>query len=222
MAEPDLEAARTRRLALLEAKLSKPPPVGVATPVAALALVGALGLLAWQRADLQYFYSTREPIDLGSEGAYRFDAAVSNRYAQVHGVPTVRGAYWLEGSQTQVAVGLRDTPILVRRAALPTEHWRAGSTTPQPDQRSFSVRGRLLHRADAPALEQAFVQIDGWGEVKPQWVLIAEERPGSNLGAMAWLVGLTAFAALNGWLLIRGLLSRRTRRQSTAASSSPE
>jgi len=220
MAESDLEAARTKRLAQLEAKLSRPPSVGVATPVAALALVGALGLLAWQRADLEYFYASREPIDLGSEGAYRFEEARSNRYAQIHGVPTVRGAYWLDGSTTQVAVGLRDTPLLVRRSALPTEHWRAGSTPPQPDQRSFSVKGRLLHRADAPKLEQAFAQIDGWGEVKPQWVLLAEERPGSNFGAMAWLVGLTVFAALNAWLLIRGLLSRRTRRQSTAASSS--
>ncbi len=218
----DLEEARAKRLAQLEAKLSKPPSVGVVPPVAALALVGALGLLFMQRQDFEYFFSPKEPLELGAEGNYHFEVAQSNRYAQVHGTPTVRGAYWLEQGSTLVAIGLRDTPLMVRRATLPSENWRVGTTPPQPDQRTFSVRGRLLSRADASKLGDAFSQLETWGEVHPAWVLLAEERPGGNMGTMAWLAGLTTFAAVNAWLLLRGLLSRRTRRQSTAASSSPE
>ena len=47
-----------------------------------------------------------------------------------------------------VAVGLRDTPLLVRRAAFANEPWKVGTTPPQPDQRPFSVRiwpGSSLH-----------------------------------------------------------------------------
>ncbi len=220
--DSDLEEARAKRLAQLEAKLSKPPSVGVVPAVAALALVGALTLLYLQLPELEYFFSPKEPIELGSLGGYHFENAQSNRYAQVHGAPTVRGAYWLEQRTTLVAVGLRDTPLMVRREALPSENWRVGAVPPQPDQRTFSVRGRLLSRADASKLADAFAQLEAWGEVRPQWVLLAEEHPGGNLSMMGWLAGLTTFAAVNAWLLVRGLFSRRTRRQSTAASSSPE
>ncbi len=212
--------ARDKRLAQLEAKLSKPPSVGVAAPVAALALVGAVGLLFMQRADITYFFAPKEPIDLGSEGAYRFDLAQSNRYAQVHGTPTVRGSYWLEENVPYVAVGLRDTPLMLRRATFSSESWSVGRTPPQPDQRPFLAKGRLLNRADAPRLDAAFTQLAKDGEVTPSWVLMAEERPGGDVWAMVWLWGLSAFAAINAWLLVRGLFSRRTRRQSTAASAS--
>lgn len=207
MTQPD--EVRERRLAQLEAKLAKPPSVGVLPSVAGLTLVGALCLLFLQRHEIEYFFSPREPIDLGAEGAYHFELAQSNRYAQVHGVPTVRGAYWLEQSATWVGVGVRDTPLLVRRAALPSEAWRVGTTPPRPDQRPFMVKGRLLTRADAANLEPALVQLDQWGEVNPAWALLAEERPGGNVRAMVWLGGLLGLVAVSAWLLIRGVLSSR-------------
>ena len=202
------DQARADRLAQLEARLAKKPSVGLMPPVAALAVVAALGLLAMQRAEFSYFFSSKSPIDLGTEGGYHFENAVSNRYAQVHGTPTVRGAYFLEGDATRVAVGAQNTPLMISRATLPTENWEVGKTAPQPDQRSFLVKGRLLNRADAQRLEPAFAQLSTWGEVKPEWVLVAEAHPGQDIKAMAWLWGLIAFAAINAWLLVRGLFRR--------------
>jgi hypothetical protein len=201
---------RDERIAELEARLKRPPPVGVKPPVAAAALAGAIALLWMQKLDATYFISSREPITLGAEGDYHFDRAVSNRYAQIRGVPTLRGAYGLEGEKTFVVVGLRDTPLLVKRPTLDTERWKPGTTPGQPDQRPFSVRGRLLSREDAvETYKDGFEKLEQMGEVKPKWILIESDRPGTDVKAAAWLGGIAAFAAVNFWLLLRGLLSLR-------------
>lgn len=181
--------------------------MGVKPPVAAAALAGALVLMWMQRLDVAYFASPKEPITLGVEGAYRFEEARSNRYAQVRGVPTARGAYGLEGDRTFVVVGLRDTPLLVKRPTLPTERWTPGGAAPQPDQRPFSVRGRLLAREDAETYADGFAKFEQMGEVKPRWILVEGERPGADFKTAAWGGGLAAFAAVNLWLLVRGLLA---------------
>lgn len=202
---PDEE--RDKRLAELESKLSKPSTVGVLPPVAAIALCGVLAVMWLQRDEVVYFFSPRQAIDLGAEGAYRFDLAQSNRYAQLHGVPTVRGAYWVEGGVTFVAVGVRETPLVVRRAAFATEEWKPGTTPPQPDQRPFAVKGRLLSRADAFKWEDAFKRHDEYGEVRAKWILLAEQRPGGDASAMAWFGVLVLFAGVNLWLLVRGTIA---------------
>lgn len=206
MAEPVGDEARAERLAQLETRLSKKPSVGVVPPVAALALVCAVGLLFIQRADFEYFFSSKTPIDLGTEGAYRFENAESNRYAQIHGTPDVRGVYWLDGNRPMVAIGVRDTPLLLQRPTLETERWSPGKVPPQPNQQPFSVRGRLMSRAMSPKIETAFKQVELWGQEKAEWVLMAEEHPGQNTATMVLMAVLVAFAAVNAWLLVRGLL----------------
>lgn len=181
--------------------------MGVTPPLAAIVLVAAAYLLVRQWPDVAYFISERTPVELGSEGDYHFERLRSNAYAQVHGVPTVRGTYAYEGQRTVVAVGVRDTPLLVVRPTLPTERWVPGATPPQPDQRPFTVRGRLLTRAEAPKWSEAFTKLNEHGENKPEWVLLESERPGSNPGALVWFGVLAAFAALNAWFLVRGVLA---------------
>ncbi len=198
---------REARIKELEAKLNRPPRVGVLPPVAALALLGALGVLWLQRADVEYFGASKTPIDLGAEGDYHFDRAVSNRYTQIHGTPTGRGAYFEDKGKPWIAIGLMDTPLMVVRATLASESFEPGRKGSRPDPRPFSVRGRLLSREDTPVkYSGVFTQVDSYGEIRPKWILIAEAHPGGDFGAMVWASVLGVFALVNAWLLVRGTL----------------
>lgn len=196
---------RSTRIAQLEARLARRAPVGVMPPVAALALMIAGWVLWTQHEDVAYFFSDREPISLGVEGSYRFDQAVSNRYVQLHGAPTVRGAYGVDGSQQFVIIGVANTPLLVKRKALATEEWKPGTTPPPPDQRSFTAAGRLLSRGSASRWEDAFVKHESFGELKPKWLLVEGARPGGDFAAIGWFGLVLAFALVNVWLLVRGV-----------------
>ncbi len=205
---PDAEALleeRAARMAELEHRAARPPSVGVMPPVAAVALAGSLALLWLQAPDLGYYFSSRVPLELGAEGDFHFEAAQSNRYAQVHGTPTLRGVYWQEQGRTFVAVGLLDTPLLVKRTTLPSEDWTPGAKAPRPDQRPFQVRGRLLRRDVAARYEDAFREQEKAGEVKATWLLVADAPPGADVGVMAWGTLLAAFGAVNAWLLGKGV-----------------
>lgn len=207
---------RDERIAELEQRLSSPPRVGVQPLVALAALGVAIGLMWQYRLDFAYFFSPTDAVQLGAEGDYHFDRGISNRYVAIHGLPTSRGSYSPDGSV--VALGIRDTPIMLWRPALPTEEWKKPAPPPRPDQRSFGVKGRLIARDEAPArYTDAFRQLDAYGEVAAKWLLVEGERPKSDPKTFAWLGALTALAVLNLWLLVRGLIALK--RQSPKASS---
>jgi hypothetical protein len=212
--EASREAERQARIRQLEERIARRNPVGVKTPVALIAIAGALLFLWMTRLELAYFFSPTEPIVLGTEGEYRFEALQSNRYAQIHGVPTVRGFYGRDGEAVFVVVGLRDTPILVRRPALPGEEWLPGRTPPQPDQRPFRISGRLLAEDDAGGYRDEFAKLKEWGEVRPVngklWILNLGERPRSDRGLLLVTGLLLAFIAVNVWFLWRALHARVT------------
>lgn len=200
---------RDRRIAELEARAAR-RRVGVKPLSALLAIVVAGVLLGMQWRDLAWFFSPRTPLSLGSEGAYRYEALASNRYAQVHGIPTVRGAYEHGGDGAlYVLVGLRESPFVVRRGALSGEQWTPGRPPPQPDQRPFAVRGRLLAEEDAPRYREALALLRSMGEVQPHdgklWLLIEGEQPGADRGRLLVALALLAFMALNAVLLVKGL-----------------
>ncbi|QSQ27834.1 hypothetical protein JY651_24325 [Pyxidicoccus parkwayensis] len=199
---------RERRIAELEARLSR-RRVGVKPLAAVMAIVVAGALLWMQRRELAYFFSPRAPLTLGTEGAYRYEALVSNRYAQVHGIPTARGAYERTDNGLYVLVGLRESPLVVRRGALDGEEWAQGRPPPQPDQRPFAVRGRLLSEEDAPRYREALALLKSMGEVQPHegrlWLLVEGEQPGADRGLVLVALALVAFMALNAGLLVRGL-----------------
>ena len=205
------EEERDRRIAELEARLSR-RRVGVRPVAALMAIAVGLTLLGMQWRDLSYFLSPDVPLTLGAEGAYRFEALVSNRYAQVHGVPTARGAYERADGGLYVLVGLRDSPFVVRRSALPGEQWTEGRPPPQPDQRPFAVRGRLLAQEDTPRYRDALALLERMGEVQPHegrlWLLVEGERPGADRGLLLVSLALVTFVVLNAMLLVRGLKRR--------------
>lgn len=209
--ESELQQERDQRIAELEARLRR-RGVGLRAPVMVVAMgVGAvlLGML-WK--DLAYFFSSRTPLTLGAEGAYRYEALESNRYVQVHGIPTTRGAYGREGEDVFVVVGLRESPFLVRRRALPGEEWSAGRPPRQPDQRPFGVRGRLLAEEQAARYREGFKLLREQGEVQPRegklWMVVEGERPGADLGVPLIALLLLTFILGNGALLFRSLKRR--------------
>jgi hypothetical protein len=61
-------------------------PLLARSPVLALLTSVLAGWLLWSlAADVAYFFSSREPIDLGGPGAYRLDLARENRLVHVRG-----------------------------------------------------------------------------------------------------------------------------------------
>lgn len=201
---------RERLIAELEKDVRR-PGVGVLPPVAAIALVGSLFLLGSMRADLAYFFSSRDPIELGAEGGYHVERAVSNRYAQLHGVPSLRGWYVEESAGSFVIVGVMDTPLLVRRATFPDEARDATGKRPQPKQNPFFARGRLLSREDASRYSDVFEQYSAWSGDQAQWLLLAEQPPGGDRSVLLYGSFLALFSLVNAWLFVRGLLLRKKR-----------
>ncbi len=199
---------RERRIAELEARVRR-RGVGVKAPVALLGMVvgGVLLGLLWK--DVAYFFSPRTPVTLGAEGEYRYERLESNRYVQVHGVPTTRGAYGRDGEEVYVVVGLKESPFLVKRGALPGEEWVSGQVPRQPDQRPFGVRGRLLVEDEAGHYQGGFALLREQGGVWPRegklWLVVEGERPGADRGVV-WVALLLLTVILgNAALLLRGL-----------------
>jgi len=203
---------REQRIAELEARLASVSAIGVKAPVALLAMLATLVLFWIKRSDIAYYFSPRSALALGSEGGYHLDQLRSNRYAQIHGVPTVRGAYWRERQKTYVLIGIQGTPVLVRRSALPGEEWSPGSTPPQPNQSPFAVRGRLLAQEDADTYRDGFAKLGAMGEMRPHlgrlWILLEGEKPGSELSTLLFVTGLGIFFLLNAWFLWRAIEER--------------
>lgn len=185
-------------------------------PAALIGLALAIGLLWMQRPALSYLFSADEPLSLGDENGYRLERLTSNRYAEIHGIPTATGAFSRRGERAQVVVGLQNTPVLIRRDALPTEEWPARRPPPAPDSRPLGARGRLLAAEDAPPQYRgAFEMLGG------RWILLDGERPGADRSTAALGVALLAFAGLNLWWLARDVARRIQARRSTAAAAPP-
>jgi hypothetical protein len=194
----------------MERDLAK-PGVGVLPPVALLAMLAAGALAYWMRSDVAYFFSSKQPIELGAEGGYHLENAVSNRYAQIHGVPTVKGWYVEEKDGSFVVVGLNDTKVLVKRVTFDDENRRLpDGKRPQPRQNPFFARGRLLSRADAERYEDVFKEYETWsGGAKAEWLLMAEQPPGKDFSSAGMFAFVMLFAAVNAWLFVRGLTLKR-------------
>lgn len=206
MSRQQRQEERDERIAQLEARLAR-RGVGVRAPVLVLAMVVGGVLLGRVWKDVAYFFSPRTPRTLGSEGAYRYELLESNRYVQLHGIPTSRGAYGREDEDVYVVVGLRESPFLVRRGALPGEEWAPGQAPRQPDQRPFGVRGRLVAEEDAERYRDGFRLFRDMGEVQPKdgrlWMVLEGERPGADKGVLWVALLLLSFIGANGALLIR-------------------
>lgn len=200
---------RERRIAELESRQARRPRSPLRAPVSLVAIGVAAALLVMQWREVRYFFSPREPLSLGAEGEYRYPELISNRYVQLHGIPTAYGAYEREGDAVFVLVGLRESPFVVRRPALPGEEWAPGHKPPRPNQRPFAVRGRLLAEEDASRYRDAFELLRAKGEVQPLqgrlWIVVEGQRPGEDFGRLAVALLLVLIIAINGLFLVRGL-----------------
>jgi hypothetical protein len=149
---------------------------------------------------------------LGAEGEYEFDRLKSNAYAQLHGVPTIRGLYAVENGKRYVMVGVRDTPIVVRRHPLPGEEPLPGRVAPQPNQSPFAVRGRLLRQSDVPQYSDSIGKLLRIGELRARegavWMLLEGERPRADLKILFSTLAVVAFVAINAWFIWRNLRHR--------------
>jgi hypothetical protein len=203
---------REARIVELESRLRSRRTGGVRLSVSLVCLLGALYLLWRELPDVAYALSSATPLTLGREGAYGFEALASNRYAQLHGVPTATAFWGQDRSGPFLILGLQDTPVLVRRAPLPSEAWTPGHAPPPPSQTPFAVRGRLLSEGAAPAYREAFQkarQLPGVGAREGKlWLLVEGERPREDWGAVLTAVLLALFAGFNGWLAVRRLVHR--------------
>ena len=201
------EEARAERIAQLE-RSTRRRVTGVQLPVAVICLLGTLFLLVREAPDVAYVFARRDPVTLGSEGAYQLDRLRPNVYVQVHGVPLGTAFYGVERGATMVLVGLRDTPLIVRRPLLPTEDWVPGRRPPPPDPRPFGVRGRLLPLEDVPGYRDSSAQLQGLAGLRPVdgklWVLREGERPGEDRGPLIIALVLLGFGGLNLVLAVRG------------------
>lgn len=203
---------RDERIAELESRLEKRSYVGVSIPVSVLALGVVCFLLAGQLKDLRFFFAPGTPLTLGAEEAYRFERLQSNRFVQIHGTPTPRGLYEVRNGKRYLLVGLKGTPILVHRKPLPGEEQLSGKAPPQPDQRPFAVRGRLLAAKDASSYGESIrtaAAVTGLQPLDGQlWIVLEGERPRSDVKALLVCFVLAAFGGLNGWFLWRNLRYR--------------
>lgn len=203
---------RDERIAELQARLSAPRRSLVRAPVALVCLLGGLYLFWRALPDVAYALSSSEPVTLGREGDYRLGALRTNRYVQVHGTPVSTAFFGQDRQGPFVVVGLLDTPLLVRRAPLPSEAWTAGRPPPPPERTPFAVRGRLLGQSEAPAYRDAFARgrtVPGLKPLDGQLFIVLEgEHPHQDWGALLTAVLLLAFSAFNGWLLLASLRRR--------------
>ena len=203
---------RDARIAELQARLRARRASFVRAPVALLCLAGALYLLSREWPEVAYALSPAEPVTLGREGDYRLDALASNRYVQVHGTPAATAFFGQDRQGPFVVVGLLDTPLLVRRAPLPSETWTPGRPPPPAEATPFAVRGRLLAEASAPAYRDAFARARELPGLRPQdgrlYLVVEGEHPAQDWGAVVTALLLVLFAGFNGWLLLDALRRR--------------
>lgn len=210
----ELSRDREARIRELEARARR-RPFAVRWTTALFAIALAVGLFAWQRVDrdLAYFFSSPEPVTLVKDGAFQADQLVDNRYAQVHGIPTETGVFLRDGEALYVMVGLKHTSLVVLREALPNESDRP----PTPvDQRAFGVAGRLLLGTHAGKFERGVEELSSRHRIRDEqgrtWVLLGNERPGTDRGAVLLTAFLIAFVLLNLWFVARDLSARRRAR----------
>jgi hypothetical protein len=171
-------------------------PLLARSPTFAVLALGVASWLLWSLfPDVSYFFSSREPIDLGGPGAYRLERARENRLVQVRGelvqaVPVTAGR-----SGAPRTVGrLAGTSLVVDRPG------HAGP--PVFEGRLLPARARGDYADAVAALRQRGAPLgEGW------LVLRDGERPRKKwLPVAGWAI-LALLAAVN----LRALLRHLTR-----------
>jgi hypothetical protein len=183
-AAPDPEAPPRRRSSLL-----------ARNPVfAVIALLFCGWLLFDQWPDVSYFFSSRDPIDLGSPGAYHLERARENRLAQIRGDL------------------VQAVPVTEARSGAPRTVGRVAGTNLVVDRPGRGgpplFEGRLLPARMNPDYAAAVAVMKERGaELGDRWVVLRDgDRPRGR-----WLpVAASAVLALLALVNLRALVKQLT------------
>ncbi len=181
--EPIFEARRERG--------RRESPLLARNPTVAILAVAVASWLLWDLSpDVSFFFSAREPIDLGGPGSYRLERARTNRLAQIRGelVDSVSVTEARSGAARTVG-RIEGTNLVVDRPG------RGGPTV---------FEGRLLPARSRSAYGDAVAVMRSRGSrLGDTWAVLRDgERPrdkwltvvGSAILALLVLVNLRALA----------------------------
>lgn len=169
-------------------------PLLARNPAFAVVALALSGWLLWDLwPDVAFFFSSRDPIDLGGPGAYQLERARENRLVQVRG----------ELAQA--------VPVTEARSASPRTVGRIAGTNLVVDRPGRGgppvFEGRLLPaRARAGYAEAVEAMRQRGAAVDERWVVLRDgERPRKKwLPVAGWAI-LALLAAVNARALVRHL-----------------
>jgi len=160
--------------------------------VPALLLCGWLLWDSWP--EVAFFFSSREPIDLGGPGGYHLDRARPNRLVRIAGAMSAAvGVTDARAKEERTVLGLRGVNLAVDRP---------GVRAP-----TLFFEGRLLPTARTGDYGEAIAALRarGWEAGDRVLVLRDGERPGSRWAPVAWSALLLLLAAINARALAKSL-----------------
>jgi hypothetical protein len=129
---------------------------------AVLALAVSGWLLHELSADVAYFFSARDPIDLGGPGAYALDRARENRLVQVRGdLADAVGATVARTGQDRTVGRLAGTNLLVDRPGRGGPPVFEGRLLPAAARLDYAEVAAALRRRGAPLPDAWLVLRDG-------------------------------------------------------------
>ncbi len=152
-----------------EAPPLPPPPPRRESPLlsrsptfAALALLLSGWLLYELSGDVAYFFSARDPIDLGGPGAYRLDLARENRLVQVRGdLSDAVAAKVARTGQDRTVGRLAGTNLLVDRPGRGGPPVFEGRLLPNAARGDYAEVVAALRQRGAPLSDAWLVLRDG-------------------------------------------------------------
>lgn len=179
-----------------------PPPRRRESPLlsrsptfAVLALLVSGWLLYELSADVAYFFSPREPIDLGGPGAYALDRARENRLVQVRGeLADAVGATVARTGQARTVGRIAGTTLLVDRPGRGGPPIFEGRLLPVSARADYADVVAALRQRGAPLSDAWLVLRDG-------------ERPRERWLPVLGAAVLSLLVAVNLRALLKSLTS---------------
>lgn len=160
--------------------------------VPALLLCGWLLWDSWP--EVAFFFSAKEPIDLGAHGSYQLDRARANRLVRISGA-------------TSASVGITDARAKEERTVIGIRGVNLAVDRPGSRAATLVFEGRLLPAARTGDYGEAIAALRarGWEAGGRVLVLRDGERPGTRWPPVAWSAVLLLLAAVNARALWKSL-----------------
>ncbi len=171
-------------------------PLLARSPTFAVLALLVSGWLLWELSgDVAYFFSPRDPIDLGGPGAYRLELARENRLVQVRGeLADAVGATVARTGQGRTVGRVAGTNLLVDRPGRGGPPVFEGRLLPAAARADYAEVVAALRQRGAPLSDAWLVLRDG-------------ERPRERWLPVLGAALLTVLVAVNLRALLKALTS---------------